>query len=236
MKYLPIILFMLVATGISGCVTPYDIPPDLLCASQPIPTTTAEIPPWEWDYSPLAIEGDFYNFAVGVCDAAWFTGNPYWTRIPCTGKENDPYGMVMAIKQPNVENDINYSSALWVRPSPEYCWSEGDLAPTKHQPYIKGKYDCIEVDSKDRFHAWVGCMKGNLSCDVVFKLTVYGEHTQTTHGEWKETYDGSVTEVVMDLSSLAGNCVMFDLEVESNNLDVEYANALWLNPEIIKAK
>ena len=50
-------------------------------------------------------------------------------------------------------------------------------------------------------------------------------------GEWQESYDGNITRIELDLSSLADKSVRLVLIVDANGKSKEDA-AFWLNPHI----
>ena len=52
---------------------------------------------------------------------------------------------------------------------------------------------------------------------------------------WTEKHDGQLTQVHIDLSSLAGKSVRFVLSVEPNNNKFDQADGVWFLPAIREA-
>ena len=53
-------------------------------------------------------------------------------------------------------------------------------------------------------------------------------------GQWTEKYDGQITDIDVDLSSLVGESVTFILGVVVRGGDPENAQAFWFNPHIMR--
>lgn len=84
---------------------------------------------------------------------------------------------------------------------------------------VRGKYPAYLVQPGDRFVSQVGCVYGAVDCKarVTLVYQVLGTDTTGILGEWSEKYDGSTTMINIDLSSLAGNEVIFILDVEAKS-------------------
>ena len=79
----------------------------------------------------------------------------------------------------------------------------------------------------------IGCLAGYGSCNITFYLDYEDTDGRIYRlGRWQEVYDGSITEIDIDLSNLAGRSVRFILGVESNNQDGGDAQGIWLLPRI----
>jgi hypothetical protein len=75
-------------------------------------------------------------------------------------------------------------------------------------------------------------MDGATKCNVTFKLQYQLDGGPfVTLWEGDETYDGTLSEIDVDLSSLAGKDVEFNLTVEANG-SAEGDQAFWLVPRI----
>ena len=163
--------------------------------------------------------GDVYNFALNYCSANWENGT---ANLPCPGKAGDKNGFVIFLAHPDLENRHEDEPTLWTQP------------PLKDNSWINGNYPAFTILKGDHFKAWVGCLYGYNKCDVTFQLNyVIGSNPKQTLQQWHEVYDGNITSVDLDLSSLAGKSVKFVLTVLSNGSATEDA-AFWLNPQIYR--
>ena len=76
-------------------------------------------------------------------------------------------------------------------------------------------------------------MEDSQGCDIVFQLNYkIGDGPVVVLGEWREVYDGDVTVIKMDLSSLVGQEVQFILSAALNNNKPESANGFWFVPSL----
>lgn len=159
-----------------------------------------------------------FDFALNYCNATWRSGTQ---RLPCPGFTNSPDGFSTLLAKAELENRHEDEPTLWVHPNEErYGW-------------IEGTYPAYKVENGDVFKAWVGCMHGYDRCSLTFYLD-YLDKDNKLHrlGEWVETYDGEVTKIEIDLSSLAGQSVRFILGVEANTKNTEDAQGFWFVPRI----
>jgi hypothetical protein len=176
-----------------------------------------------------------YNFANHICDAEWRTKDGQITCTPnmidllvnntvvSSGSLIMDAGSVQRVDSPKLETGHTENEvAIVVHPS------DGDGG------YISGKYPERKIKDGDWFRTVVGCMYNNPDCKVTFKLEyqVEGGKIQTL-GTWKQTYDGNVQNVDIDLSFLAGKRVVFILTVLNNGSSAgDYA--FWLFPRIAR--
>ena len=160
-----------------------------------------------------------YDFVSAVCDATWQndTGN-----LPCPGSTGDPRGYVLNLDNPIMESGKTEDEAgLLTVPRDAY------------HGFIRGVYPPFQVQYGDRFRALVNCQYQSFGCDVTFKLNYQVGGSTYSLNEWRETYDGLYTPVDLDLSSLAGQNVIFKLIVNVNNYGHQN-RALWIAPRIVR--
>ncbi len=163
--------------------------------------------------------GAAFDFSLLACQAQW--RNSHNDVLSCAGNTADKKGVVTLLEAPRLENRNEDEPALWVRPDNRY------------QGQVFGRYPAYKVKAGDHFRAWVGCLQDNQGCNVIFELKYrQGNGNVQTLGKWTEVYDGSITEIDLDLSALAGETVEFILSVTANNFKPEKANAFWFVPRI----
>jgi hypothetical protein len=179
--------------------------------------------------------GVAYNFIRRICDAEWRTKEG---AIPCAPDEGyrwdvretdagvyliEEAGSVEVVDSPKTETGrAEDEQAIVVHPS------DGTGG------FIAGKYPLRRIDDGDWFRAVVGCMGDKPQCNVTFKLEyqLEGGKVQSL-GEWKQTSDGKVQKIDVDLSFLAGKRVRFIFTVLSNG-SAEDDWAFWLHPRIAR--
>jgi hypothetical protein len=104
---------------------------------------------------------------------------------------------------------------------------------TTGNEFIQGTYPSYTVKDKDYFVAWIGCLDNSNGCKVTFLLQYINPNgVLKTFATWDEKYDGSITELNVDLSSLTGKKVNFILRVENDGGTDTAANAFWFVPRI----
>ncbi len=162
--------------------------------------------------------GFVFDFAANFCSAVWKSNVG---TLPCPGKSGDSNGFVVHLSNPNLENRKEDEPALWTTPfRAENGW-------------ITGKYPAVKISDGNHFKAWVGCLNGNKNCNVTFFLDYQVDGGPIKNlGTWHEIYDEKVTEIDIDLSSLAGQNVTFSLSVEVTGGKASEANAFWFVPRI----
>lgn len=161
--------------------------------------------------------GEVYNFATNACSADWESGAG---ELDCPGRGTEPAGFVLRLNEARLEHRRENEPILWTNPQ---MISDG---------WITGTYPGIRINSGDRFLAEIGCVADYDDCDVTFRLNYrVDDLNMHTLGEWHEVYDGQVTFIDIDLSSLAGQNVEFILTVFTNGSSRDDA-AFWLNPHI----
>ncbi|MBI9043601.1 MAG: hypothetical protein JEZ06_03900 [Anaerolineaceae bacterium] len=165
-----------------------------------------------------------HNFTSNFCDGDWNSYPPY-QGLPCPGTTSDPEGFVVLVGNPRLETG-DYAGAPALETHPR--WVDDGL--------ITGLFPPIIIHDGYRFQSTIGCRYHSVHvCDVVYQLNYYvdGDHG-TLHplGNWSETYDGSMTELDIDLSFLDGHSIEFAFVVRANGSS-EKDWALWIDPRII---
>jgi hypothetical protein len=177
----------------------------------------AQTPFWV-DIQVAPIIGNEYDFIDNMCDASWRNEDQH---LPCPGNEHDSRGSVVLLEDPILETGKHENQpALWTRPK------------ETHDGWISGIYTSYKVRPGDRFMADIGCLMNSPGCDVIFSLDyqIKGQAVKNL-GSWREAYDGKLTRLIVDLSSLEGHSVQFILRV-NNKGKPSTANAFWLVPSI----
>ncbi len=161
--------------------------------------------------------GTLLDLVASYCSATWESSAG---DLPCPGNETDKDGFVIRLDEPHHEGRPEDEPALWTYPE---MVKDG---------WIMGVFPAVKIKSGDHFLADVGCLYGYLKCNVEFQLNyrVSGGSTKSL-GKWKEEYDGEITRVDVDLSSLDGKSVELILMVLTNGPATDDA-AFWLVPHI----
>lgn len=177
-----------------------------------------------------------YSFADSFCKAQWYSRDGTIPCVPPTliqisqgsttieeGNLVTGTGSVEYTKSPHLETGgIDNEPTLIVHPN------DGSGG------YITGEFPKRKIQAGDWFRAVIGCVYDNPKCNVTFKLqySVDGGAAQTL-STWKQTYDGKIEKINIDLSFLAGKRVVFILKVQNNDSS-EGDWAFWLNPRIVR--
>jgi hypothetical protein len=166
-------------------------------------------------------DGENFNFALNYCLAHWRTG--VILDLGCPTKRDDKNGFVQFISKPDMESRHDDEPTIWAHPDAHV------------NGWITGEFPPIKVKENDRFRAWVGCLNNSDGCKVTFDLSFQVEGGPVgSLGQWDEVYDGDITSIDVDLSSLAGESVTFILGVVAKGGDTENAQAFWFNPHIMR--
>jgi hypothetical protein len=153
-----------------------------------------------------------------MCLASWRSSS---SKLVCSGSETNKAGSVILLDRPILENGRKEDElAIWMRPE------------ETRDGWIMGTYPVYKVKEGDYFMAMIGCLEGYKNCEVNFRLDyqIDGGNVENL-GIWRESYDGAVTTVEIDLSSLAGKSLQFILKV-TNLEKPAHAQAFWLGPSI----
>ncbi|MBI9045470.1 MAG: hypothetical protein JEZ06_13350 [Anaerolineaceae bacterium] len=101
---------------------------------------------------------------------------------------------------------------------------------------ITGLFPPIVIQNGYHFRTRIGCRYHNVHvCNVEYQLNYYldGDHgTFFPLQMWHESYDGSMREVDLDLSSLADHSVEFVFVVRANGTS-EKDWDLWVAPRVV---
>jgi hypothetical protein len=164
------------------------------------------------------VHGKVFDFAERYCTASWGSNS---RALPCPGSVGNRAGFVVRVNQPRLENGQQSVPALWTHPA------------LTHNPWIKGIFPALIIQSGDRFLADVGCLYGYEDCDVTFRLLyqITGGSGENQLGEWVEVYDGVTTHIDLSLNALAGQYVSFRFLVLGQGPANQNA-AFWFQPQI----
>ena len=160
-----------------------------------------------------------YDFTFNFCNATWQNNDG---NLPCPGTSSDSRGYVLNLDNPIMESGKNeHEPGLLTVPKDAF------------NGFLRGVYLPIQIQDGDCFRALINCQYQAYGCDAVFKLNYQIGGSTYTLGQWHEIYDGSYLPVDIDLSSLAGQNVIFTLIVSANSSG--YQNqALWIDPRIVR--
>jgi hypothetical protein len=163
-----------------------------------------------------------YDFVAQAPAANWrneVTGKVYYPGI-----YGDPYGFVIPVERPILENGIpSTGNGILMAP------------PVEFHEHIYGIFPPYTVKQGDRFQAMVGCEYGARDCDVIFVLQ-YNEVGYGTRSFWNgwKSYKNTFSRVNLSLGPLAGKTVSFILLIRPNG-DGIGDHAIWANPVIVNS-
>lgn len=159
-----------------------------------------------------------YNFARNYCSAQWRTGISILTCGSLIDEEN---GLVALLEFPVTERGPDTGPGMWTHPN------------NSNNGFITGVYPPVLVRRGDRLLTTVGCLADSPGCDVIFQIEyeIVGSQVNTL-GRWRETSDGRLNSVNIDLSFLDGYLVRFIFTVMVQNNQPQDAQAVWLAPKI----
>ena len=162
--------------------------------------------------------GYSYDFATNYCGAEWRTGAGI---ISCLGVGNEEDGLVILMQYPILENNTGSGPALWTHPN------------NNNNGWISGIYPPILIQRGDRFRTTLGCLADSPGCDIILQVEYEnGNGVVQMLGQWREIYDGNVTNVNIDLSPLAGQSLKFIFTLVVQNNQPLDANGVWVFPRI----
>jgi len=160
-----------------------------------------------------------YDFLANACAAEWRNASQV---LPCPGTDGDNKGFVLLLNSPVMENGVVQDKGLLTFPE------------RVKDGMITGTYPAFNVQSGDRFQAWINCLDKANDCDMIFKLQYQiGNGAIQTLGQWREVYERQYYSIDMDLSSLSGQKVKFILTVLANGSPHE-DYGLWIGPRITR--
>jgi len=169
-----------------------------------------------------AASGYAYDFGINLCAASWESSSD---DLRCPGNTSSEDGSAVLLDRPELENDRTENEpTIWARPE------------TTRGGWISGTYPEYKIKEYDHFLADVGCLADNKGCAVTFSLDYENSNGKIfSLGEWYEEFDGKITRINIDLTSLAGKEVQFILSV-TNEGKAGQGNAFWLAPSIRNIK
>lgn len=158
-----------------------------------------------------------YDFAANICQATWRDSDG---KIPCQGTSAAGGSYVMLTDSPRLENG-NREDELTL------------VMNVAKEDKVAGSFPDFTVEDGDHFVAWIGCLYDSETCKAEFVLSyrVIGTSGVTQLGSWTEKYNGKLTKIDVDLSSLAGEKVEFILTVRSKTSSNDN-QVLWFVPGI----
>ncbi len=158
------------------------------------------------------------DFVSSICNAAWKSGEgAEKVTLPCANSSYQ-YAWGLVLKAPKFEGGrVDDERTLWMHPN---------------QGFVEAAYPKYTVQKGDMFSAWIGCAYGFNACNVTYKLDYKKDDgTLVNLGTWKETSDGTIHKVTVNLDGLVGKSIRFVLTVKDNG-SPNAAQALWLAPRI----
>jgi hypothetical protein len=139
------------------------------------------------------------------------------------GPDTDPNGSAMYKDNQKLEDGSSPSKVLEIYP---HMVNNGQMS---------GLYPPYTVVNGEHFKARIGFLaKADGSCGVgsaTFQLNYKEAGVLKSLGQWTETCDGTLKDIDVDLSSIAGKNVQFALAVLANGPADEDA-AVWIAPRI----
>lgn len=163
-----------------------------------------------------------YDFVANAAAANW--RNEVTGKVFYPGLYGDPYGFVIPVDRPILENGIpSIGKGLLMAP------------PVEYHEHIYGVFPPYTVKQGDRFQAMVGCEYGAKECQVIFVLQ-YQEDGCCTRSFWNtwKSYKNAFTRVNLSLGPLAGKTVSFILLIRPDGEGIG-DHAVWANPVIVNS-
>jgi hypothetical protein len=164
--------------------------------------------------------GVAFDLIIQMCAAVWENSNG--KDLACPGSASGTEGFVTVLANPAMEHRTDNEPAIWINPD------------HREDGAVTGLYPVYQVKDGDHFLAVIGCLANSSGCNVTFELGyMKGNGNIFSLGEWTESFDGSVTEIDIDLSDIADQNIMLMLTVRINNQKYDKANAFWFAPRIV---
>jgi hypothetical protein len=201
--------------------TATDVPPSATPTPTPTATPTQTSEPTA-TFTPTTVPEPavVFDFVDRACAASWTNGD---AELPCPGQQGDADGYVLGLNNPFLETGSQANGAT-LSTAPQAV----------DNGWIEGTYPMFGVQAGDHFKASLGCPQGQTECNVALQLSYLTEDDELKPkllGSWSETYDGQVSVVDLDLSSLAGKTVSFVLTVKGSTASSQNV-ALWVTPAV----
>jgi len=173
------------------------------------------------NYTSEPVPSEIYalDFTAKICSADW-KSNFDTVRTPCDTDKSMTNAAVAVLSKPKLENGYLDDERTI------HMHLDGD-----NGNWIQGFYPSLLIKDGAKFHALIGCLDGNKSCNVTVSLDVRVDGGSTQNiGKWTETYDEKITKIDIDLNSYVGKNVEFILGI-SNRSDT-VSEMFWLAPRV----
>lgn len=175
------------------------------------------------NYTSEPVPSEIYSldFVAKICSAQW-KSNYATIRVPCDTDKSMTKAYVAVLMKPKLENGyVDDERTI-------HMHLDGDTGS-----WIQGFYPSILIKDGAKFHALVGCLDGNKTCNVTVSLDVRVDGGSPQNiGKWTETYDEKITTLNIDLNSYVGKNVEFILGI--SNRSSTTSEIFWLAPRIVQ--
>ncbi|MDA1329972.1 MAG: NBR1-Ig-like domain-containing protein [Chloroflexi bacterium] len=167
--------------------------------------------------------GVVYDFTQIVCFAEWHSGLADFLPCESTANEEDMrIGYVTVNQAPALEHSSSGN--------PPVIEMKGN---NQSGGWITGIFPAITIQPGDEFSATVGCFDSMQDCSVTFSVGYeLSDGTTGSLGAWEEVYDTVATDILVDLSELAGKEASIILRVEENGGRSLEAVGFWMDARI----
>ena len=168
----------------------------------------------------VAVTSSGLDFHTKAPDASWVgTGGV----VTFGGPETDANGFAMYRNSQKLEDGTAPGKALEIHPQ---MVNNGQMS---------GLYPSYTVVNGEHFKAKIGFLaKSDGSCgtgNATFQLNYKEAGVLKSLGQWTETCDGTLRDIDVDLSSIAGKNVQFALAVLANG-PADEDSGIWVSPRI----
>jgi hypothetical protein len=169
----------------------------------------------------VAVSSSGFDLYTRAVDASWVGSAGV---VTFGGPDTDANGFAMYRTGSRLEDGTSPAKVLEIHPQ---FVNNGNMT---------GLYPAYTVVAGEHFKAKIGFLaKADGTCgtgNVKFQFNYKEAGVLRTLGEWTETCDGTLKDVDVDLSSIAGKNVQFALAVLANGVsDQDWA--VWIRPEVI---
>lgn len=170
----------------------------------------------------VAVSSSGFDLHTRAPDASW-VGSAAGVVTTFGGPDTDTNGFAMYRNNQELEDGTSPAKILEIHPQ----WVNNGV--------MTGLYPAYTVVAGEHFKARIGFLaKADGTCGVgnaKFQLNYKESGVLKPLGEWSETCDGTMKDVDVDLSSIAGKNVQFALAVLANGpADQDWA--VWVSPRV----
>lgn len=168
----------------------------------------------------VAVSSSGYDLHTRATDASWVGSGG---AITFGGPNTDTNGFAMYQNGQKLEDGTSPAKSLEIHPQ----WVDNGV--------MTGLYPAYTVVAGEHFKAKIGFLaKSDGTCglgNAKFQLNYKEAGVLKPLGEWTDTCDGSLKDIDVDLSSIAGKNVQFALAVLANGpADQDWA--VWISPRV----